>query len=140
MKKLIEIFKAALTKFSTINMVQYIGIATLILAAWADADLVSPSFLMLVTGLATVVLKFWQSTKEMVSTGWSAGWTVYLMGGLGILIGFLDTFVPNVEIMTYLFGDKAKYVMMFYMALTIIFRTGFTNQSASSIQARKLST
>lgn len=140
MKKLLKILKAALTKFSTINMVQYIGIATLILTAWADADLVTPSFLMLVTGAATVVLKFWQSTKEMVSTGWSAGWTVYLMGGLGFLIGFLDTFVPNVEIMSDLFGKYAKPVMMLYMALTIIFRTGFTNQSASSIQARKLST
>ena len=130
--KLLEILKAALTKFSKINLVQYVGIATLIIQSWQGADLISTSVVLMLTGALTLVLKFQASTTEMVATGFSMDWTVYWSGLLGLLIGFLDTFITDNGIMTWIAGDSSKWVVMAYMAITIIFRTGFTNQSLNT--------
>lgn len=138
MKKLLEILKAALTKFSAINMTQFVGIATLIVSQWQGANLISASMVLLITSALTLVLKIWQSSKEMVSTGFSIDWAVWGSGLLGMVIGFLDSFVTDGTIVNWLFGDKANAALMVYMALTIIFRTGFSNQSAQSVAARKL--
>ena len=137
MEKLIEILKAALTKFSAINMTQYVGIASLIIASWQGANLISPAVVLLITSALTLILKVWQSSKELVSTGYSMDWSVWLSGIAGMVIGFIDTFITNGEIMSWLFGDKANAALMVYMAITIILRTGFTNQTANSVAARK---
>jgi hypothetical protein len=137
MEKFIEILKAALTKFSAINMTQYVGIASLIIASWQGANLISPAVVLLITSALTLILKVWQSSKELVSTGYSMDWSVWLSGIAGMVIGFIDTFITNGEIMSWLFGDKANAALMVYMAITIILRTGFTNQTANSVAARK---
>ena len=137
MKKFIEILKAALTKFSAINMTQYVGIASLIIASWQGANLISPAVVLLITSALTLILKVWQSSKELVSTGYSMDWSVWLSGIAGMVIGFIDTFITNGEIMSWLFGNKANAALMVYMAITIILRTGFTNQTANSVAARK---
>ena len=137
MKKFIEILKAALTKFSAINMTQYVGIASLIIASWQGANLISPAVVLLITSALTLILKVWQSSKELVSTGYSMDWSVWLSGIAGMVIGFIDTFITNGEIMNWLFGDKANAALMVYMAITIILRTGFANQTANSVAARK---
>lgn len=137
MEKFIEILKAALTKFSAINMTQYVGIASLIIASWQGANLISPAVVLLITSALTLILKVWQSSKELVSTGYSMDRSVWLSGIAGMVIGFIDTFITNGEIMSWLFGDKANAALMVYMAITIILRTGFTNQTANSVAARK---
>ncbi len=137
MKKFIEILKAALTKFSAINMTQYVGIASLIIASWQGANLISPAVVLLITSALTLILKVWQSSKELVSTGYSMDWSVWLSGIAGMVIGFIDTFITNGEIMNWLFGNKANAALMVYMAITIILRTGFANQTANSVAARK---
>ena len=137
MEKFIEILKAALTKFSAINMTQYVGIASLIITSWQGANLISPAVVLLITSALTLILKVWQSSKELVSTGYSMDWSVWLSGIAGMVIGFIDTFITNGEIMSWLFGDKANAALMVYMAITIILRTGFTNQTANSVAARK---
>ena len=137
MEKFIEILKAALTKFSMINMTQYIGIASLIVTSWQGANLISPALVLLITSALTLILKLWQSSKELVSTGYAMDWSVWLSGIAGMVIGFIDTFITNGDIMNWLFGDKANAALMVYMAITIILRTGFSNQSANSVAARK---
>ena len=137
MEKLIEILKAALTKFSAINMTQYVGIASLIITSWQGANLISPAVVLLITSALTLILKVWQSSKELVSTGYSMDWSVWLSGIAGMVIGFIDTFITNGDIMNWLFGDKANAALMVYMAITIILRTGFTNQTANSVAVRK---
>ncbi len=137
MEKFIEILKAALTKFSAINMTQYVGIASLIIASWQGANLISPAVVLLITSALTLILKVWQSSKELVSTGYSMDWSVWLSGIAGMVIGFIDTFITNGEIMNWLFGNKANAALMVYMAITIILRTGFANQTANSVAARK---
>jgi hypothetical protein len=138
MEKFIEILKAALTKFSAINMTQYIGIASLIITSWQGANLISPAVVLLITSALTLILKVWQSSKELVSTGFSMDWSVWISGIAGMVIGFIDTFITNGDIMNWMFGDKANAALMVYMAITIILRTGFSNQSAQSVAARKL--
>ena len=138
MKKLLEILKAALTKFSAINMTQFVGIGTLIITSWQGANLIDPAMVLLLTSALTLVLKLWQSSKELVSTGFNLDWAVWVSGLSGIVIGFFDSFISNGAIMSWLFGDKVNMALMVYMALTIIFRTGFSNQSAQSVAARKL--
>ena len=137
MEKLIEILKAALTKFSAINMTQYVGIASLIITSWQGANLISPAVVLLITSALTLILKVWQSSKELVSTGYSMDWSVWLSGIAGMVIGFIDTFITNGDIMNWMFGDKANAALMVYMAITIILRTGFTNQTANSVAVRK---
>ena len=137
MEKFIEILKAALTKFSMINMTQYIGIASLIVASWQGANLISPAAVLLTTSALTLILKLWQSSRELVSTGYAMDWSVWLSGIAGMVIGFIDTFITNGDIMNWLFGDKANAALMVYMAITIILRTGFSNQTANSVAARK---
>lgn len=137
MNKFIEILKAALTKFSAINMTQYIGIATLIVSSWQGASLISPSMVLLITSALTLILKLWQSSKELVSTGYQMDWAVWMSSIATMVIGFIDSFISDGAIMTWLFGDKVNAALMVYMALTIIFRTGFTNQTANSVAARK---
>jgi len=132
-----EIIKAAIKKFSKINMVQYVGMATIIMTMWADGGLVNPAFVMAVTGILTLVLKAWQSSQEMVSTGYSANWSVWFMGATATIMGILDTWVTNMEIMNFISFGYPKIFMMVYMALTVILRTGFTNQSNNSIAAPK---
>ena len=127
--KIIEIVKAAITKFSKINAVQYVGIATLIATTWSEADLINPAYLLMITGAGTLFLYIWQSSKQMVETGFNLGWTVAVSGLLMATVGFLDTFM-NMTILTDLFGTDSKLVMMAYMALVIIIRTGFTNQKS----------
>lgn len=134
--KLLEILKAALTKFSKINMVQYVGILTIIATQWQGSDMISMSWLLMITGGLTFILKLWQSSGEMVSSGFSMDWSVWGLGLLGFAVGFLDTFVPSVDIMTGLFGGNAKLIMMAYMALTVILRTGFSNQTLNSKAAK----
>lgn len=137
MEKFIEILKAALTKFSMINMTQYIGIASLIVASWQGANLISPAAVLLTTSALTLILKLWQSSRELVSTGYAMDWSVWLSGIAGMIIGFIDTFITNGDIMNWLFGDKANAALMVYMAITIILRTGFSNQTVNSVAARK---
>ena len=137
MKTIIAIIKAALTKFSMINMTQYIGIASLIVASWQGANLISASAVLLITSALTLILKLWQSTKELVSTGYQMDWAVWLSGIGGLVIGFVDSFITDGSIMSWLFGDKANIALMIYMAITIILRTGFSNQSVNSVSARK---
>lgn len=137
MEKFIEILKAALTKFSAINMTQYIGIASLIITSWQGANLISPAVVLLITSALTLILKVWQSSKELVSTGYQMDWSIWLSGIAGMVIGFIDTFIANGDIMNWLFGDKANAALMVYMAITIIMRTGFSNQTANSVAARK---
>lgn len=137
MEKFIEILKAALTKFSMINMTQYIGIASLIVASWQGANLISPAAVLLTTSALTLILKLWQSSRELVSTGYAMDWSVWLSGIAGMVIGFIDTFITNGDIMNWLFGDKANAALMVYMAITIILRTGFSNQTVNSVAARK---
>jgi len=137
MKTIIEIIKAALTKFSMINMTQFIGIATLIVSSWQGANLISASAVLLITSALTLILKLWQSTKEIVSTGYQMDWAVWLSGIGGLVIGFVDSFITDGSIMSWLFGDKANIALMIYMAITIILRTGFSNQSVNSVSARK---
>lgn len=137
MEKFVEILKAALTKFSAINMTQYVGIASLIITSWQGANLISPAVVLLITSALTLILKLWQSSKELVSTGYQMDWSIWLSGVAGIVIGFIDTFITNGDIMNWLFGDKANAALMVYMAITIILRTGFSNQSANSVAARK---
>ena len=137
MKTIIEIIKAALTKFSMINMTQFIGIATLIVSSWQGANLISASAVLLITSALTLILKLWQSTKELVSTGYQMDWAVWLSGIGGLVIGFVDSFITDCSIMSWLFGDKANIALMIYMAITIILRTGFSNQSVNSVSARK---
>jgi len=137
MKTLIAIIKAALSKFSKINMVQYIGMFTLIITAWQQADLIQPSTVILFTGVATLILKAWQSSGELVSTGFNWDWSLWLMGIVGTVIGLLDTILPNAQILHDLFGNKTNWVVMGYLATTIILRTGFSNQSLNSISKRK---
>ena len=79
----------------------------------------------------------WQSTKELVSTGYQMDWAVWLSGIGGLVIGFVDSFITDGSIMSWLFGDKANIALMIYMAITIILRTGFSNQSVNSVSARK---
>ena len=134
-----QIIKAAITKFSKINMVQYVGIATIILTMWADGGFVNPAFVMAVTGILTLILKAWQSSQEMVSTGYQANWSLWLMGALATVMGILDTWVTNMEIINFISFGNPKLFIMSYMALTVIIRTGFTNQSNNSIAARKAS-
>ena len=138
MKKLLEILKAALTKFSAINMTQFVGIGTLIITSWQGANLIDPAMVLLLTSALTLVLKLWQSSKELVSTGFNLDWAVWVSGLSGIVIGFFDSFISNGAIMSWLFGDKVNMALMVYMALTIIFRTGFSNQSANSVASRKM--
>lgn len=137
MKTIIAIIKAALTKFSMINMTQFIGIATLIVSSWQGANLISASAVLLITSAMTLILKLWQSTKELVSTGYQMDWAVWLSGIGGLVIGFVDSFITDGSIMSWLFGDKANIALMIYMAITIILRTGFSNQSVNSVSARK---
>ena len=137
MKTIIEIIKAALTKFSMINMTQFIGIATLIVSSWQGANLISASAVLLITSAMTLILKLWQSTKELVSTGYQMDLAVWLSGIGGLVIGFVDSFITDGSIMSWLFGDKANIALMIYMAITIILRTGFSNQSVNSVSARK---
>lgn len=137
MKTIIAIIKAALTKFSMINMTQFIGIATLIVSSWQGANLISASAVLLITSALTLILKLWQSTKELVSTGYQVDWAVWLSGIGGLVIGFVDSFITDGSIMSWLFGDKANIALMIYMAITIILRTGFSNQSVNSVSARK---
>ena len=138
MKKLLEILKAALTKFSAINMTQFVGIATLIVSQWQGANLISASMVLLITSALTLVLKLWQSSKELVSTGFNLDWAVWVSGLSGIVIGFFDSFISNGAIMSWLFGDKVNMALMVYMAITILLRTGFSNQSANSVASRKM--
>jgi len=49
----------------------------------------------------------------------------------------LDTILPNAQILHDLFGNKTNWVVMGYLATTIILRTGFSNQSLNSISKRK---
>lgn len=137
MKTIIAIIKAAITKFSMINMTQFIGIATLIVSSWQGANLISASAVLLITSALTLILKLWQSTKELVSTGYQMDWAVWLSGIGGLVIGFVDSFITDGSIMSWLFGDKANIALMIYMAITIILRTGFSNQSVNSVSARK---
>jgi len=137
MEKFIEILKAALTKFSAINMTQFVGICTLIITSWQGANLIDPAMVLLLTSALTLILKLWQSSKELVSTGFNLDWTVWISGIAGMVIGFIDTFITNGDIMNWMFGDKANAALMVYMAITIILRTGFTNQTANSVAARK---
>jgi len=137
MEKFIEILKAALTKFSAINMTQFVGICTLIITSWQGANLIDSAMVLLLTSALTLILKLWQSSKEMVSTGFNLDWTVWLSGLGGIVIGFFDSFITNGAIMSWLFGDKVNMALMIYMAITIFLRTGFSNQSANSVAARK---
>ncbi len=137
MKTIIAIIKAALTKFSMINMTQFSGIATLIVSSWQGANLISASAVLLITSALTLILKLWQSTKELVSTGYQMDWAVWLSGIGGLVIGFVDSFITDGSIMSWLFGDKANIALMIYMAITIILRTGFSNQSVNSVSARK---
>ena len=138
MQKLLEILKAALTKFSAINMTQFVGIGTLIITSWQGANLIDSAMVLLLTSFLTLTLKLWQSSKEMVSTGFNLDWTVWLSGLGGVVIGFFDSFITNGAIMAWLFGDKVNAALMTYMAITIIFRTGFSNQSAQSVASRKM--
>jgi hypothetical protein len=138
MKKLLEILKAALTKFSAINMTQFVGICTLIITSWQGANLIDSAMVLLLTSALTLILKLWQSSKELVSTGFSLDWTVWVSGIGGMVIGFFDSFISNGAIMSWLFGDKVNMALMIYMAITIFLRTGFSNQSAQSVAARKL--
>ena len=126
--KLIEIIKAALTKFSKINMANYIGIALMVFTTWQNANLIDASMVMMLTGIATMLLKWFYSTKELVATGFSMDWMVYASGLFGAVVGFLDTFM-SMEILEGIFGSFTNIAIMIYMALTVIFRTGFTNQS-----------
>ena len=130
--KLLEIIKAALTKFSKINFANYAGIALMIFTTWQNADLISASMVLMLTGIVTLILKFSSSTKELVATGFSMDWTVYLSGLFGAVVGFLDSFV-NTDILSSIFGDFTNIAIMIYMALTVIFRTGFTNQSVKTV-------
>lgn len=136
MKKLLEILKAALTKFSWINMTQYAAIATLIIQTWQSADLISNGVVLLLTGFITLCLKFWQSSKELVSTGFAQDWSVWFMGIGGMVIGFIDSVITDGAVME-LLGPKSTLFVMAYLALTIILRTGFTNQSLNSVAKNK---
>lgn len=137
MKLIKKIIKAILTKFSWINMTQFAGMATLIISAWQGADLISPSVVVLLTGVITLCLKLWQSTKEMVDSGFSLDWSVWFMGLVGMAFGFTDTFITDGSLMTSWFGDASKTVVMTYLALTVVLRTGFTNQSLNTKAAHK---
>jgi hypothetical protein len=86
MKKLLEILKAALTKFSAINMTQFVGIGTLIITSWQGANLIDPAMVLLLTSFLTLTLKLWQSSKEMVSTGFNLDWTVCGYQVLAVLL------------------------------------------------------
>jgi len=132
MKLILRIVKAALTKFSLINMTQFAGMATLIVSAWQGADLISQSVVLLLTGAITLCLKLWQSTKEMVASGFSLDWSVWLMGLVGMTLGFIDTFITDGQLIAGWFGESSKAVIMTYLALTVVLRTGFTNQSLNT--------
>lgn len=136
MNLLLKIIKAALSHFSKINMVNYVGIATLIIASWQQANLIEPAVVIMITGALTLILKLWESTKEMVSSGYSLDWSVWLSGLVALVIGFTDTFITQGDLLMWLFGDHVNIVIMFYLALTIILRTGFTNQTLNSRASR----
>jgi hypothetical protein len=108
MEKFIEILKAALTKFSAINMTQFVGICTLIITSWQGANLIDSAMVLLLTSALTLILKLWQSSKELVSTGFNLDWTVWVSGIGGMVIGFFDSFISNGAIMSWLFGDKVN--------------------------------
>lgn len=137
MKLIKKILVAVFTKFSLINMTQFAGMATLIVSAWQGADLISPSVVLLLTGAITLCLKLWQSTKEMVDSGFSLDWSVWLMGLVGMGFGFVDTFITDGQIMNAWFGESSKTVIMTYLALTVVLRTGFTNQSLNTKAAHR---
>lgn len=123
-----EILKAAVTKFSMINMAQYITMATIIVGTWTTSNLLTVSESLIITGVITLIYKYWESSKELVQTGFNLNWTIYLSGLFSVTIGILDTFVADGNFINHLLGSNAKIIIMIYLALTVIFRTGFTNQ------------
>lgn len=129
--KLSEILKAAVTKFSMINIAQYFSIATVIIGTYVSSSLISPSESLIITGVITLIYKYWESSKQLVQTGFNMDWTIYLSGLISLTIGVLDTFVTQTSVLESIFGEKSRFVIMGYLALTIIFRTGFSNQNTS---------
>lgn len=129
--KLSEILKNAVTKFSMINMAQYITMATIIVGTWTTSNLLTVSESLIVTGVITLIYKYWESSKELVKTGFSLDWTIYLSGLFSVTIGVLDTFVADGNFINSILGSNSKIIIMVYLALTVIFRTGFSNQTKS---------
>ena len=131
------IIKSFFIKVSLINWTQLIGTATILVADYGNYGFITPSKVLLFTSILTLILKFAQSSKEIVSTGFQIDWSVYLLSGFGALFGFIDTVFANGQLVIELFGEKAKYWTMGYMFLVAYFRTGFTNQTANSVAVRK---
>lgn len=127
-----EIIKAMITKFSAINYVQFFAVITLILNELAAKNLVSPAYLMIATGIATILFKFCDSTKEMVSTGFSFDPMIYFMGIGATALGVFDMFATNYDVVSVISFDHPQLFLICYVILTAFIRTGFTNQTAKS--------
>ena len=130
---IVETIEAALIKFSKINVVQYIGIGTLLLQTYFDKHLISESWLLIGTGVFTAIFNFAASTKPLVDSGFSKlGWTVYFSSAVAIIFGLVDMiFLDNNAVAT-MFPNNANLAMMIYLAVNIIFRTRFSNQTPSA--------
>jgi Na+/glutamate symporter len=138
MNKLLEILKAAIARFSKINLTMYLGIATIIIDSWLNANLVTPSFVLFATGVFALILKAWNSSRTLVETGYNFDWSLTLMGIVAAIVGVLDTWVTDMEIINFISRGRPKAFIMIYLAVAVIIRTGFTNQSAYSVAQRKI--
>jgi len=129
--------KSLFIKVSLINWTQILGTATILVGDWGNMGMITPSKVLLFTSLITLLLKWFQSSKEIVATGFQVDWSVYFLSWIGLIFGFIDTVFTNGQLVIELFGEKAPYWTMAYMFVVAYFRTGFTNQTANSVAARK---
>ncbi len=132
------IIKSLFIKISLINWTQILGTAAILIGDYGNMGILTPSKVILFTSLITLLLKIFQSNKEIVATGFQVDWSVYLLSVAGLIFGFIDTIFANGQLVMELFGDNAKYWTMAYLFMVAYFRTGFSNQSAQSVAARKL--
>lgn len=122
--------------FGKINLTQIFAVIFLILGAWSGAGVLAPEVILMLTAFFTLIFKLWSSSRELASTGIGADWALYITNVVGLIVGFADT-VVNAGWLTSWFGDGSKYIIMIYLAINIIIRTWFTNQSLNSVAARK---
>lgn len=122
-KLLIKIFN------SKINIAQIANIIILIIASWNEAGLIASAWALTITSLVTLALKAWWSIKRIVDSGFSLDWSIWVLSGLGALLGIGDIISTNTNLLSTIFGDNVNIFIMIYSAIMIIVRTGFTNQT-----------
>lgn len=123
--------------FSWINFTNFANIIIVAITAAASSGTFPMGLSVLIVSVLTAILKLVQSHKEIVSTGYNFTPAFYLTTLLGVLFGAFELFVTGGYITEFLKPSTAMWITVGYSALLMYLRTGFTNQSAKSMLARK---